>query len=130
MQMKSVFYYLKVLDGFYSLYLARMEIRKMKAVFIKGHNAVSVDDVKVPDLASAGDVLVKMRACGLCGSDLEKALHVTIVSLSITMSRAILVITAFMVTIRCALHIRLATSAHVVWQSISQCQSGTCQEVA
>src|SRR5215204_4637316 len=72
MQMKSVFYYLKVLDGFYSLYLARMEIRKMKAVFIKGHNAVSVDDVKVPDLASAGDVLVKMRACGLCGSDLEK----------------------------------------------------------
>jgi L-iditol 2-dehydrogenase len=44
----------------------------MKAVFVKGHNAVSVDDVKVPDLSSAGDVLVKMRACGLCGSDLEK----------------------------------------------------------
>nr|MDQ3961970.1 alcohol dehydrogenase catalytic domain-containing protein [Thermoproteota archaeon] len=44
----------------------------MKAVFVKGHNAVSVDEVKVPDLASGGDVLVKMRACGLCGSDLEK----------------------------------------------------------
>jgi L-iditol 2-dehydrogenase len=44
----------------------------MKAVFVKGHSAVSVDDVKVPGLASAGDVLVKMRACGLCGSDLEK----------------------------------------------------------
>jgi L-iditol 2-dehydrogenase len=50
----------------------KLRIRNMKAVFIKGHNAVSVDDVKVPDLASPGDVLVKMRACGLCGSDLEK----------------------------------------------------------
>jgi L-iditol 2-dehydrogenase len=46
--------------------------KKMKAVFVKGHSAVSVDDVKVPEMASAGDVLVKMRACGLCGSDLEK----------------------------------------------------------
>jgi L-iditol 2-dehydrogenase len=44
----------------------------MKAVFVKGHNAVSVDDVEAPDLASAGDVIVKMRTCGLCGSDLEK----------------------------------------------------------
>ncbi len=44
----------------------------MKAVFVKGPTAVSVDEVKVPKLASAGDVLVKMRACGLCGSDLEK----------------------------------------------------------
>lgn len=44
----------------------------MKAVFVKGHSAVSIDDVKVPELASAGDALVKMRACGLCGSDIEK----------------------------------------------------------
>jgi L-iditol 2-dehydrogenase len=44
----------------------------MKAVFVNKDNTVSVDDVKVPDLASSGDVLVKMRACGLCGSDLEK----------------------------------------------------------
>jgi L-iditol 2-dehydrogenase len=44
----------------------------MKAVFVKGHSAVSVDDVKAPEMASAGDVIVKMRACGLCGSDLEK----------------------------------------------------------
>jgi L-iditol 2-dehydrogenase len=49
-----------------------MTEKKMKAVFVKGHSAVSVDDVKIPELASAGDVLVKMRACGLCGSDLEK----------------------------------------------------------
>lgn len=46
--------------------------KKMKAVFVKGQSAVSVDEVKVPEIASAGDVLVKMRACGLCGSDLEK----------------------------------------------------------
>jgi len=46
--------------------------KKMKAVFVKGHSAVSVDNVKAPEMASAGDVLVKMRACGLCGSDLEK----------------------------------------------------------
>jgi L-iditol 2-dehydrogenase len=44
----------------------------MKAVFVRGHNAVSVDDVKLPEMASAGDVIVRMRACGLCGSDLEK----------------------------------------------------------
>jgi len=44
----------------------------MKAVSVKGRSIVSVDDIKVPDLSSSGDVLVKMRACGLCGSDLEK----------------------------------------------------------
>lgn len=44
----------------------------MKAVFVRGNNAVSVDDVNAPQMASDGDVLVRMRACGLCGSDLEK----------------------------------------------------------
>lgn len=44
----------------------------MKAVFVRGHSTVSVDDVKTPEIAGEGDVLVKMRACGLCGSDLEK----------------------------------------------------------
>ncbi|MEO9295536.1 MAG: zinc-dependent dehydrogenase [Nitrososphaera sp.] len=45
----------------------------MKAVFVKGHSAVSVDEIATPQLAEGGgDVLVKMRACGLCGSDLEK----------------------------------------------------------
>jgi L-iditol 2-dehydrogenase len=44
----------------------------MKAVFVKGHKEVSVEEVLPPKLASNGDVLVKMRACGLCGSDLEK----------------------------------------------------------
>ena len=44
----------------------------MKAVFVKGHSSVAVDEVKSPEMVSAGDVIVKMRACGLCGSDLEK----------------------------------------------------------
>jgi L-iditol 2-dehydrogenase len=44
----------------------------MKAVFVKGNSAVSVDDVGTPQMAGDGDVLVRMRACGLCGSDLEK----------------------------------------------------------
>jgi len=44
----------------------------MKAVFVKGNSAVSVDDVNTPQMADDGDVLVRMRACGLCGSDLEK----------------------------------------------------------
>jgi L-iditol 2-dehydrogenase len=44
----------------------------MKAVFVKGHSAVSVDEIKAPEIVGEGDVLVRMRACGLCGSDLEK----------------------------------------------------------
>lgn len=43
----------------------------MKAVFVEKENSVSVQDVPMPEIGD-GDVLVKMRACGLCGSDLEK----------------------------------------------------------
>ncbi len=43
----------------------------MKAVFATGEKDVSVKDVPVPE-TGAGDILVRMRACGLCGSDLEK----------------------------------------------------------
>ena len=43
----------------------------MKAVFVGEENSVSVKDVPLPEVGD-GDVLVKMRACGLCGSDLEK----------------------------------------------------------
>lgn len=43
----------------------------MKAVFVKEQNKVSVNDIPSPKI-SDGDVLVKMKACGLCGSDLEK----------------------------------------------------------
>lgn len=43
----------------------------MKAAFVKESSKVVVNDVLEPKLGS-GDVLVKMHACGICGSDLEK----------------------------------------------------------
>ena len=43
----------------------------MKAVFVKDSSSVVVEDVEKP-LLGTGDVLVKMHACGICGSDLEK----------------------------------------------------------
>jgi L-iditol 2-dehydrogenase len=42
----------------------------MKAAFVKDSSIV-VEDVSKPKIES-GDVLVKMSACGICGSDLEK----------------------------------------------------------
>jgi L-iditol 2-dehydrogenase len=42
----------------------------MKAAFVKDSSIV-VEDVSKPEMNS-GDVLVKMSACGICGSDLEK----------------------------------------------------------
>lgn len=43
----------------------------MKAAFVKDSSSVVVEDVENPILGT-GDVLVKMHACGICGSDLEK----------------------------------------------------------
>ena len=43
----------------------------MKAVFVKGQDKVSINDVVTP-VAGEHDIVVKMRACGICGSDLEK----------------------------------------------------------
>jgi len=43
----------------------------MKAAFVKDSSSVVVEDVEKPILGT-GDVLVKMHACGICGSDLEK----------------------------------------------------------
>jgi L-iditol 2-dehydrogenase len=43
----------------------------MKAAFVKDSSSVVVEDVEKPILG-IGDVLVKMHACGICGSDLEK----------------------------------------------------------
>ena len=43
----------------------------MKAVFVKDKKTITVDELSSPK-AGPSDVLVKMRACGLCGSDLEK----------------------------------------------------------
>jgi L-iditol 2-dehydrogenase len=43
----------------------------LKAVFIRGKRTVSIDETVAPDFG-AGDILIRMKACGLCGSDLEK----------------------------------------------------------
>lgn len=43
----------------------------MKAAFVKDSSKVVVEDVSKPEMGS-GDILVKMFACGICGSDLEK----------------------------------------------------------
>ncbi len=43
----------------------------MKAALLRGPGAVAVEDAPPPD-ARRGEIVVSMRACGLCGSDLEK----------------------------------------------------------
>lgn len=43
----------------------------MKAAFVKGPAAVDVQETTKPQLG-AGDILVKMQSCGICGSDVEK----------------------------------------------------------
>lgn len=48
-----------------------MTLNKIKAAKIVGEGKVSLSQYEIPKLGS-GDVLVKMMACGICGSDLEK----------------------------------------------------------
>ena len=43
----------------------------MKAAFVKGPSQVEIRIVDKP-IVGPGDILVKMQACGVCGSDLEK----------------------------------------------------------
>lgn len=43
----------------------------MKAAFVKGPSQVEIRTVDKP-IVGAGEILVKMQACGVCGSDLEK----------------------------------------------------------
>ena len=43
----------------------------MKTAFVKGPATVEVSETAKPSLG-AGDILVKMQSCGICGSDVEK----------------------------------------------------------
>lgn len=43
----------------------------MKAAFLRGTNDVRIEDTSVPSLQD-GDILVRMKACGVCGTDVEK----------------------------------------------------------
>jgi len=45
--------------------------RAVKAALLRGTGGLVVEDVPVPE-AGPGEIVVSMRACGLCGSDLEK----------------------------------------------------------
>ena len=43
----------------------------MKAAVVKGNSTIEIKNIEKQSLGS-GDMLVKMRACGICGSDVEK----------------------------------------------------------
>ncbi len=43
----------------------------MKAAFVKGPSSVEIQDAAKPNIGT-GDILVRMKSCGICGSDVEK----------------------------------------------------------
>jgi len=43
----------------------------MKAAVVKNNSNIEIKNIENPSIGS-GDILVKMRACGICGSDVEK----------------------------------------------------------
>ena len=47
---------------------------KMKALVIEADKVLTYKDIPVPEL-KADEVLVKVRACGICGSDIPRVLH-------------------------------------------------------
>jgi len=46
----------------------------MRAAVYRGKGRVVVEDVPVPRIA-AGEVLIRVAACGICGTDLKKIEH-------------------------------------------------------
>ena len=49
----------------------------MKAALYYGPDDIRLEDVAVPEIG-AGEVLIKIKACGLCGTDLHKILQKTV----------------------------------------------------
>jgi len=43
----------------------------MKAAFAQGNSNVTIENIDTPTIGT-GDILVRMQACGICGSDVEK----------------------------------------------------------
>ena len=43
----------------------------MNAVIVKSNSTIEIKNIEKPPVGP-GDILVKMRACGICGSDVEK----------------------------------------------------------
>ena len=46
----------------------------MRAAVYRGKGAVIVEDVPVPEIAE-GEVLIRVAACGICGTDMKKIHH-------------------------------------------------------
>jgi L-iditol 2-dehydrogenase len=46
----------------------------MRAAVYRGKNTVAVEDVPVPQIAD-GEVLIRVAACGICGTDIKKIHH-------------------------------------------------------
>ena len=42
----------------------------MKAAVVKGNSTIEIKNIEKQSLGQ-GDILVQMRACGICGSDVE-----------------------------------------------------------
>lgn len=49
----------------------------MKAAIYYGLNDLRYEEMKIPSIGS-GEVLLRLRACGLCGTDVHKAVHQTV----------------------------------------------------
>ena len=43
----------------------------MNVAIVKSNSNIEIKNIEKP-LVGPGDILVKMRACGICGSDVEK----------------------------------------------------------
>ena len=54
---------------------ARPDVQKtMRAAVYRGPGRVVVEEVPVPQI-SAGEVLIRVAACGICGTDIKKIQH-------------------------------------------------------
>jgi len=49
----------------------------MKATVYHDVNDFRVEDIETPQIGY-GEVLLKLKACGLCGTDIHKAIHKTV----------------------------------------------------
>lgn len=53
---------------------ARPSVREMRAGVYRGEGRVVVETVPVPEI-SEGEVLLRVAACGICGTDIKKIFH-------------------------------------------------------
>jgi L-iditol 2-dehydrogenase len=49
-------------------------LRTMRAAVYRGAGRVEIEQVPVPEIA-AGELLVRVAACGICGTDIKKIQH-------------------------------------------------------